>query len=219
MSVLDALAQAPSSLAELQAATGLPKATAHRVVGALEAHGLVRREADGRFTLGLRLVGLGQVAEARFPLWQAAWPVLVRLREQTGESVQLFVRQGDRRVCVASLESPHGLRWIVPVGAVLPLDRGSAGRVLATSSARPTSRRSASAGESPANRRPMWIESVEEREAGVASVSAPVRARGQVIAAVSVSGPLERLSRSPGQRYGDRVASAALAIEAAAGLR
>ena len=49
-------------------------------------------------------------------------------REQTGESVQLFVRDGDVRVCVESLESPHELRTIVPVGARLPLDRGSAGR-------------------------------------------------------------------------------------------
>ena len=57
-------------------------------------------------------------------------PALERLRDDTGESVQLYVRDGDRRVCVGSLESPHGLRTIVAVGAVLELDRGSAGAVL-----------------------------------------------------------------------------------------
>jgi DNA-binding IclR family transcriptional regulator len=138
---------------------------------------------------------------------------------------------------VESLESPHGLRWIVPVGALLPLDRGSAGRILAsdghgsgpssTGSAAvspPTSfSPSSSAGESPANRQRMsadrnWVESVEEREPGVASVSAAVRDRGRVLAAVSVSGPLERLSRSPGPIYGPSVVAAARAIEEAAGL-
>ncbi len=183
---------------------------------------MVRRDAEGRFVLGLRLVGLGQAAAERFPWWEAAWPVLARLRDETGESVQLFVRDGGRRVCVESLESPHGLRWIVPIGAVLPLDRGSAGRVLATPDPPPThpdGRAGPWAGESPANRRPRWVESVEEREAGVASVSAPVRdPAGRTIAAVSVSGPLERLSRSPGNRYGQQVAAAALAIEHATGL-
>jgi DNA-binding IclR family transcriptional regulator len=58
-----------------------------------------------------------------------------------------------------------------------------------------------------------WIESVEEREVGVASVSAPVAdADGRVIAAVSVSGPIERLSRQPGRVFGNRVVAAATAL-------
>jgi DNA-binding IclR family transcriptional regulator len=237
MAILAALEGGPAALADLQTATGLPRATAHRLAVALEVHGLVRRDGDGRFALGLRLAGLGRAAEARFPLLEAAWPALLRLRDETGESVQLFVRQGDRRLCVESLESPHGLRWIVPVGALLPLDRGSAGRVLAAggdgtgpsifdsgpSSPAASFTRSSSAGESTANRQRKsaerrWVESVEEREPGVASVSAPVRDRGQVVAAVSVSGPLERLSRSPGPIYGPSVVAAARAIEEAAGL-
>jgi DNA-binding IclR family transcriptional regulator len=205
VAVLDALeARGPSSLAELMATASLPRATAHRLAVALEAHGLVRREPDGRFALGLALVGLGRAAAAGFSLTEAAAPVLERLRDETGESVQLFVRAAGGRLCVASLESAHGLRWIVPVGAVMPLDRGSAGRVL--SPPRP--------GESP-QIRPSYVESVEEREAGVASVSAPIRdAGGQVVAAVSVSGPIERLTRAPGRRYGTAVAAAAHAIEA-----
>ena len=105
----------------------------------------------------------------------------------------------------------------MPVGAVLPLDRGSAGRVLSASPPHPIAPLRSLAGDSPAIRRPTWVESVEEREAGVASVSAPVREAGHVVAAVSVSGPLERLTRAPGRRYGDQVAAAALAIEEAAG--
>ena len=60
-----------------------------------------------------------------------------------------------------------------------------------------------------------WAESIGEREAGVASVSAPVIDRGRVVAAVSVSGPIERLTRSPGTRYATAVMAAARTIERA----
>jgi DNA-binding IclR family transcriptional regulator len=187
--IVDALEAGPRSLNDLVAATGLSRATAHRLAVALEAHGMVRRDAGGRFALGLRLL----------PLAELARPALEALRDETGESVQLYVAQGSSRVCVLSLESPHGLRTIVPLGATLPLDRGSAGRVLR--------------GQDVGKRG--WIESVEEREPGVASVSAPVLdAHDNVIAAVSVSGPVQRTTRTPGKKYGAAVSRAAQAVAA-----
>jgi DNA-binding IclR family transcriptional regulator len=199
--VLRALARlGPVGLVELQAATGLPRATAHRLASALERHGLVRRDGEGRFCLGLALVELGHAAADGFPLSELARPALVALRDRTGESVQLFVHEGDGRRCVVSLQSAHGLRWIVPEGALLPLHVGSAGRVLSGELGRDG-----------------WVESVEEREPGVASVSAPVADdAGRVRAAVSVSGPVERLSRSPGTRHGADVVAAAAEIAATA---
>ena len=106
MVVLGSIEDGPRSLGELQSATGLPRATAHRLATALEAHGLLRRDAEGRFELGPHLVTLGRAASGRFALIEAAMPVLKELRETTGESVQLFVREGDARRCVISLESP-----------------------------------------------------------------------------------------------------------------
>lgn len=196
--VLRALrSEGPLGLAELQAVTGLPRATAHRLAVALEEHGLVRRDTAGRFCLGFELIALGRAAADAFPLAEIARPFLIELRDTTGESVQLFVREGEERRCVVSLQSPHGLRWIVPEGAQLPLDVGSAGRLLRGGEHAPA----------------QAVESVEEREAGVASVSAAVRARdGSVVAAVSVSGPLERLSRHPAQRFGDPVVACAEAL-------
>lgn len=188
----------PCALADLVTATGLSRATTHRLAVALETHGLLRRTVEGRFALGLRLVGLGRAATDALPLAEAAASALAALRDATGESVQLYVREGEHRVCIASVESPHGLRTIVPVGATLPLDRGSAGRVLR--------------GEPVGG----WSESVEEREPGVASVSAPVLDdAGRIVAAVGVSGPVERTSRRPGERYGAAVLDAARVIEAA----
>lgn len=199
VAVLRAVADRPASLSELVERTDLSRATAHRLAVALEAHGLLRRRADGRFALGLGLVALGRAAESALPLGELARPALEALRDRTGESVQLYVRDGDTRVCVAALESPHGLRTIVPLGAVLPLDVGSAGRVLRS-----------------VDGEPGWVHSVGEREAGVASVSAPVHdPDGRVVAAVSVSGPIGRTSRRPGVRYGDAVVDAAAAIAAA----
>ena len=197
--VLHALSAATDgmSLAELQDATGLPRATAHRLAAALEDHGLVRRNGDGRYVLGFTLAALAGAAQRQFPLAAAARPVLERLVSTTGESVQLYVREGDNRRCVLSLQSPHGLRWIITEGEVYPLGRGSAGHVL-------SERALGKSG---------WIESVAEREAGVASVSAPVRIDGAVVAAVSVSGPIERLTRAPGRKFGTAVKKAAAEIE------
>jgi DNA-binding IclR family transcriptional regulator len=209
LSVLDALEVRPRSLAELVEVTGISRATAHRLASALEVHGLVRRDEEGRFALGARLVAMGRSAAAGLPLASAAADALEELRDETGESVQLYVREGDRRVCVAALESPHGLRTIVPLGARLPLGVGSAGRLLEPGAELP-----------PAGRQPGWIASVGEREAGVASVSAPVRGPdGEVVAAVSVSGPIERTTRQPGRRYGAAVLAAARRVERDAGLR
>lgn len=204
MLVIEAIHDAGAcSLAELVTATGLPRPTAHRLAAALEAHGLLRRDDDGRFRLGMRLVAWGSAAGAESGLLDAAAPVLVELRDRTGEGAQLYVRDGDTRVCVASLERRGGgLRDTVPTGAVLPLDRGSGGRALQ--------------GEVTDDG---WAESVAEREAGVASVSAPVRdGAGRVLAAVSVSGPLERLTRQPGREHGAAVMAAARAIERRLGL-
>lgn len=216
VAVLAALETAPRSLSELVAATGFSRATAHRLAVALEAHGLVRRDEDSRFALGVRLIALGRAASEAIPLAEAAMPSLTVLRDETAESVQLYVRDGERRICIAALESPHGLRTIVAMGASLPLDVGSAGRILSTPATPPLT--SPVGTESVPNRR-RWAESVGEREAGVASVSAAVLASdGTVVAAVSVSGPIERTTRQPGRRYGEAVVAAAQRIEQAAGL-
>ena len=199
VAVLEAVAASGDgcSLAELVDRTGISRATAHRLAVALEDHGLLRRTEGGRFTLGLRLIGLGRAAAAGWPLAEAARPALEALREQTGESVQLYVREGDHRICVVSLESPHELRTIVAEGARLPLAVGSAGRLLG--------------GESAA---PGWTASVEERAPGVASVSAPVvdGRTNTVVAAVGISGPLGRLGTDPGSTFGTAVAATATEI-------
>ena len=203
--VLDAVGAGAHSLAALTEATGLSRATAHRLAVALETHRFLARAGDGRWRLGPRVAATGDA------LLERAGPVLVRLRDVTGESAQLYRRQGERRLCVAAADLGSGLRDTVPVGAALPMTAGSAAQVLLAFGG----------GEVPAGaaftertlaevRRRGWAHSAAEREQGVASVSAPVLAAdGTVVAAVSVSGPLERLGRQPGRLHAQAVVAAA----------
>jgi DNA-binding IclR family transcriptional regulator len=214
--VLRVAAAEPCGLAELCERTGLPRATAHRLAVGLEVHGLLHRGSDGKWRPGPTLAELA--AGGVDPLLEAAAAVLPRLRDITGESVQLYRRDGTQRVCVAAAEPASGLRDTVPVGSRLPMTAGSGAKVLAAW-AEPTVQRALLA-DARFNERALvdvrrrgWAQSVAERESGVASVSAPVRdAGGQVVAAVSVSGPIERIGRRPGVRWAADLLAAAEAL-------
>jgi DNA-binding IclR family transcriptional regulator len=215
--VLRATAAEPCGLAELCERTGLPRATAHRLAVGLEVHGLLHRGADGRWRPGPALAELA--AGGVDPLLEAAGAVLPRLRDITGESVQLYRRDGIHRVCVASAEPSSGLRDTVPVGTRMPMTAGSGAKVLAAW-AEPALQRAVLTEATFSDRvlidvrRRGWAQSVAERESGVASVSAPVRdSNGQVVAAVSVSGPVERIGRRPGVRWAADLLAAAEALQ------
>jgi DNA-binding IclR family transcriptional regulator len=262
VSVLAAVETGPATLARLVAATGLARPTAHRLAVALEHHRLLARDVQGRFILGPRVAELASAAgEDR--LLAVAQPVLIQLRDATGESAQLYRLAGggaragggggggrgaggggiDVRVCVAAAERASGLRDTVPVGAALPMTAGSAAQVLLAWEEGERMHRGLRGAKFTATtlagvRRRGWAASAAEREAGVASVSAPVRGAGggsaggsgggagggrRVLAAVSVSGPIERLTRSPGRLHaaavvaaGDKI-SELLRAEAASG--
>lgn len=211
--VLDAVAESPASLADLVERTALPRATAHRLAVALETHRLLSRDGDGRFILGGRLRELADVAAD--PLVEAAGPILARLRDDTGESAQLYVRDGSERVAVATAERAAGLRTTVLLGSRLPLTAGSGAQVLVAWAPEPDraqllSRAGFSGRALSEVRKRGWADSVGEREVGVASVSAPVLGLdGTLVAAISISGPIDRLGRSPGRTHGEQVVRAA----------
>ena len=218
--VLGALEAGPLTLAGLVQATGLARPTAHRLATALEHHRFVARDLQGRFVLGPRLAELATAAgEDR--LLAAAGPVLTALRDATGESCQLYRRQADQRICVAAAERLSGLRDTVPLGAVLSMHAGSAAQVLLAWEEPERMHRGLMGAKFTATtlagvRRRGWSQSVSEREVGVASVSAPVRGpAGRVVAAVSVSGPMERLGRAPGRLHAQAVVTAAARLSEA----
>jgi DNA-binding IclR family transcriptional regulator len=218
VAVLAAVESGPATLAQLVAATGLARPTTHRIAVALEHHRLLARDVQGRFVLGPRVGELASAAgEDR--LLAVSQSVLVQLRDVTGESAQLYRlagggSAGDVRVCVAAAERASGLRDTVPVGAALPMTAGSAAQVLLAWEEGERMHRGLRGAKFTATtlagvRRRGWAASAAERELGVASVSAPVRgAGGKVLAAVSVSGPIERLTRSPGRLHANAVLAA-----------
>ena len=214
--VLQTIAESPCGLAELCDRTGLPRATAHRLAAGLEVHRLLARDGEGRWRLGPAVSELA--AQVNDPLLAASTAVLPRLREITGESVQLYRREGTSRICIAAMEPPAGLRDTVPVGARLPMTAGSGAKVLLAFSDDAT--RGAVLPDAKFSdralaevRRRGWAQSAAEREPGVASVSAPVRdAHGSVIAAISVSGPIDRMGRRPGARWAADLLAAADAL-------
>lgn len=217
--ILSALAErGPLGLAELVGATGLTRPTAHRLAAALAEHGLVGRDPEGRFRLGLRLLAWGARGVDELAIVSVARPVLTELRDAADESAQLYVRDDLRRVCVATAERRQGLRDAVPVGAALPLDRGSGGRALLAHAPDADRFPRVEPVELAAVRRRGWAATVAEREPGVASVSAPVRdPSGQAVAAVSLSGSAARFGSRRVPRLGRLVADAARELERRAG--
>lgn len=227
--VLNAVEAGARSYTDITRGTGLSRPTAHRLIRALEEHGFLLQAGAAGYALGPRLLSLASSAMRDLPVRDLAHPMLERLARTTGESAQLYVRDGDARVCIDAVESDSELRTIVVVGATLPLTRGSAGkvflawaededrlRVLATLPPGDSVRLARTVATTA---RRGWADSIGEREAGVASVSAPViDAAGTLIAAVSVSGPANRIGALRGRHYAPAVVAAAREIEAALGV-
>jgi DNA-binding IclR family transcriptional regulator len=212
--VLDVVEDGARSFTAIAEATGLTKPTAHRMITALQAHGFLMHVGGVGYALGPRLLNLATTAMRELPLRQLARPALEQLARTTGESAQLYVRHGDTRICVDAVESDNELRTFVPIGASLPLGRGSAGKVFLAWGP-PSDEDVEDIRQSIATtRRRGWADSYGEREPGVASVSAPIFGpNDHLLAAISVSGPRSRLAPLQAKRYGPAVVEAAKHVE------
>jgi DNA-binding IclR family transcriptional regulator len=227
VAVLGAVEGGARSFTDVVERTGLARPTTHRLIQGLEDHGFLVHVGGLGYVLGPRLLGLAASAMRDLPLRDLARPVLERLARSTGESAQLFVRDGDRRVCIDSAESDSELRTIVEVGSALPLVKGSAGKVFLAWTGDHDRARLVEAADDAARLeqqlattlRRGWAESVAERAPGVASVSAPIFGPDRfLLAAVSVSGPVSRLGQLSAKRYAPAVLEAAKEIERALGV-
>ena len=227
VAILRAVEEGARSFTDVVGATGLARSTVHRLILGLEDHGFLTSIGGFGYVLGPRLLALATNALRDLPLRELAHPFLERLARSSGESAQLYVRDGDRRICIDTAESDSELRTIVEIGASLPLTKGSAGTVFLAWAGDDDRARLLGTADDPARlerrlittRRRGWAESVAERAPGVASVSAPVFGRdGVLLAAVSVSGPASRLGQLRAKRYAPAVVETAKEIEGALGL-
>lgn len=185
-------------LAELAQRTRLYKSTASRLLASLEHAGLLHRQADGRYALGAEVARLHAVYAAAFSLDRVVLPVLQALVRDTGESAAYHVKQGRGadaiRVCLFRVDSPHPVRDHIKAGDVLPLSRGTGGRVL--SAWDPERQAAADATERAAFaaiRAAGGHAAVGDRLADVAGISVPVfDARGAIAAALTLTMPAHR---------------------------
>lgn len=224
-------ADAPQTFSRLLAESGLPKSTASRLLSALERHGLLRRDTRGAFVPGpvlTRYAGRAGIAD----LVTAVQPTLERLGEKTGETVNLAVLSGGEVEQVAQVDSRYLLGATNWVGLRVPLHCSALGKVFVAYGAAELPRgplerrtqhtitdRARLAAQFAEIRRTGYGVAVEELEPGLIAVAAPVRGRGgQVIAALSVSGPSIRITPDRIAEIGELLVSESEAFSASLGV-
>lgn len=191
----------PIGLAEAARRTTLPASTALRLLRTLEAAGFVRRDADGAFSAGPRLLQLGATALSRSSLAHLGEPALRRIVGLTGESTYLSVRgPGDQAIHIAMAEGTRSVRHTSWVGRSVPLAGLAVGRALT--------------GDVP---RAGFVTQRDAFEQDVTAVAAPVRGPGGITAALSLVGPTHRLDDHCVERFGRIVADEAARLSSALG--
>lgn len=167
------------SLTELSLATGFYKSTILRLMASLEVFGFVVRNERGIYRIGPACARLAPLAGEGLRLEGVVRPVLIALRDVSGETASFYIRDGDKRVCLYRENGRHEVRHHLEQGARLPLDRGAAARVLCGGVSREVQ------------------VSKGEREPSLAAAAIGIfRPDGELLGALAVSGPRERLTDS-----------------------
>lgn len=131
LDVLEAVGrEQPIGVSNLARELNLPKSTVQRSLETLRTAGWIRQTSTGAWSLTLKPAIVGQHAGNEWGVRDAAQPVMTSLREDTGESIRLWLREGSRAVLVQSMESTKAVRAITPVGVSLPAHASSAGKAM-----------------------------------------------------------------------------------------
>jgi DNA-binding IclR family transcriptional regulator len=178
------------TLAELAQRTKFYKSTILRISQSLLRHGFLQRLDDGSYRIGPAPLMLGALYQRSMRLGDIMLPLMHELADQTGESVSIYSRNGDVRVCIHRVDSKHAVRDHVREGDVLPLDRGSGGRILLAFGA--------TKGEPYETIRTEYCyASVGERDSDTAGISVPFFGSGQaILGALTLAGPRSRIDET-----------------------
>ncbi|MFE5818904.1 IclR family transcriptional regulator [Streptomyces sp. NPDC056479] len=215
ISVLEILAQrGEAGVSEVAGEIDVHKSTAFRLLGALEARGLVEQAGErGKYRLGFGIVRLAGAVTGRIDITQQGRPVCERLAEELGETVNIAVMQEHYAINLYQVRGPGAVTAQNWVGQLTPLHATSSGKILLAHL--PTKERTAvltAAGMKKVTphtitaktkleknladaRERGYAFTLDELEIGLHAMAAPVRDRdGEVIAALSASGPAYRLT-------------------------
>ncbi|HUY02029.1 MAG TPA: IclR family transcriptional regulator [Rhodocyclaceae bacterium] len=209
----------------------LPKSTVHRLASTLIDTGMLEQNAEtGKYRLGLAVFELGSLVRRKMDFSSVAKPFLMALREKTGETVHLSILDQSSIVFIHSLESKQAVRMTLDVGMRKPAYSTAAGKVMLAFQSPARLERLFAAGlkertsntivDPEAFRQELatirvrgYATANEENELGVRSLAAPVRDNsGNVIAATSIAGPAQRLTKKVLTSFAPDVISAADAI-------
>jgi len=209
----------------------LPKSTVHRLASTLIEAGMLEQNSEtGKYRLGLAVFELGALVRRKMDFSSEAKPFLMVLREKTGETVHLAILDHASIVYINSLESKQAIRMTLEVGVRKPAYTTAAGKVMLAFQSADALAAMFAAGlkERTANtivdpeafrhelasiRNRGYATADEENELGVRSLAAPVRdSLGNVIAATSIAGPAQRLTKKVLSAFAPDVVSAADAI-------
>lgn len=182
--------------------SGLPKTTVVRLLAVLRERGIVSENEAGVYTVGATLLGWVRTAESLWQVNASTRAVMDELVRGYGETVTVYVRQGQHRTPIALSEGTHTVRNAVALGSLLPLHRGAASLVLLSGAPHlvqevldddPSIDGDALRRRIEQVREAGYAESDGEREVGASAIAAPVHGRtDRVVAALSISGPSSR---------------------------
>ncbi|MEI2416366.1 IclR family transcriptional regulator C-terminal domain-containing protein [Orrella sp. JC864] len=213
LAIVDAIASRtePISLADLSRATGFYKSTLLRLIASLERGSLVVRRHDGRYALGPYAHRLGRAFDAAYRLTEIIEPLLRQCVDQGSESASFHVYHDARwRTCLLRIDSHHSTLDRIRVGDLLPLTRGAAGRLI--HGYMNDAQAHATLGLSAV--------SMGERDPNCAAVASPVfGSSGEIVGAISLSGPKERFTPSAIETMTGQAKAAAQAATQALGGR
>jgi IclR family transcriptional regulator, acetate operon repressor len=186
----------PVALTDLASAAGLPKSTASRLVSAFERRVLIEQDGErGRLRPGPAILRVAERSMLERSLVELSRPALDALAEATGETINLSVPGPEGVEHIAQVDSRHFLgagQWL---GRSVGYEHSANGKVFAAFGRGPSGADATSqTRELDAVRRNGFATSIDELEVGLSALAAPVRGRsGEVIAALSISGPTLRM--------------------------
>ncbi|WP_054958611.1 IclR family transcriptional regulator [Paenibacillus dakarensis] len=197
------------ALTEISSLIGLHKSTVHRLMTTLEDRGFVVRDSrTDKYQLGMKIWELSTHLSHSDDPAVLLLPAMESLRDRLGETVSLYLRDGMERIRIQAVQSNQAIRRVAQVGARLPLSVGASSKVLVAYSSPSDQEELLNSPEWPdfvdrnLYRKQLreivetgYAISIEEREPGAAAVSVPIMDRsGRIAAALSMSGPVSRLS-------------------------
>jgi len=210
-------------LSDIAKRLGLHKSTVHRLLASLESKGFIRRNPTSeKYRLGWSVLELVSNVYQSDDLSSIVLPEMTRLRDLLGETISLYIRSGNERIRTQAVESNQPVRRVANIGKRLPLFVGASGKILLAYAKEPLEdlvndpswpadlSQDEFLEQLKSIRHQGYAVSIEERELGAAAVAAPIFSRnGDIVAALSVSGPVDRFNEEAVERIATAVKQSA----------